>query len=401
MNVAYDAQGAGNLASIGSYTFSYDGENRMVTSTLAGTTTTYAYDGEGRRVQKIATSRTTTFVYDAQGQLAAEYESAPASEPCATCWVTVDHLGSTRLLTDASGNPKEQHDYLPFGEEIFAGSGGRTTAQGYLSAGTPEGVNTLFTGKERDAETVSSAMQGLDYFGARYFSAAQGRFTSPDWSGKPQPIPYADLKDPQTLDLYDYLRNNPLNRTDPDGHCCWDELVAAYRYVKSVAYLKIEGGRGLGVAAKVGPAKIDIEGKNAIEMRFASPDSTKKQVTELGAKIEIGPVKLGLSTSSEKLLAKNDQIAPADEKVESSVLPGFEIGDHGTHGTGSGWDIGIGVGGYLVVGGGIEIGVNGQKIVNDIRNLLNMPARPALPPYETRSDSSDGGPNPSPPARNE
>jgi hypothetical protein len=36
---------------------------------------------------------------------------------------------------------------------------------------------------------------GLDFFGARYFSAAQGRFTSPDGSATPQPIPYADLKD--------------------------------------------------------------------------------------------------------------------------------------------------------------------------------------------------------------
>lgn len=70
-----------------------------------------------------------------------------------------------------------------------------------------------FTGKERDAET------GLDYFGARYFSGAQGRFTSPDWSATPQPVPYADLTDPQTLNLYSYVRNNPLIKADPDGHC--------------------------------------------------------------------------------------------------------------------------------------------------------------------------------------
>ena len=77
-----------------------------------------------------------------------------------------------------------------------------------------------FTGKERDSETLSSAdPDGLDYFGARYFSAAQGRFTSPDWSDAPQTVPYADLADPQTLNLYAYVRNNPLARTDPTGHC--------------------------------------------------------------------------------------------------------------------------------------------------------------------------------------
>jgi RHS repeat-associated protein len=59
---------------------------------------------------------------------------------------------------------------------------------------------------------------GLDYFGARYFSAAQGRFTTPDWSATPQPVPYADLANPQTLNLYAYVRNNPLSRVDPDGH---------------------------------------------------------------------------------------------------------------------------------------------------------------------------------------
>lgn len=70
-----------------------------------------------------------------------------------------------------------------------------------------------FTGKERDAET------GLDYFGARYLSSAQGRWMSPDWSATPQPIPYADLRDPQTLNLYGYVRNNPTGSADADGHC--------------------------------------------------------------------------------------------------------------------------------------------------------------------------------------
>jgi RHS repeat-associated protein len=63
-----------------------------------------------------------------------------------------------------------------------------------------------FTGKERDAET------GLDYFGARYMSAAQGRFTSPD-------APFVDQNpaDPQSWNLYGYVRNSPLVGIDPDG----------------------------------------------------------------------------------------------------------------------------------------------------------------------------------------
>ena len=65
--------------------------------------------------------------------------------------------------------------------------------------------------------------RGLDYFLARYYSGAQGRFMSPDWSADPQPVPYANLEYPQTLNLYSYAGNNPLSRTDPDGHF-WKEL---------------------------------------------------------------------------------------------------------------------------------------------------------------------------------
>jgi RHS repeat-associated protein len=62
-----------------------------------------------------------------------------------------------------------------------------------------------FTGKERDTES------GLDDFGARYYSSAMGRFMSPDSFG-------GHLEDPQTLNRYSYVGNNPLSRTDPDGH---------------------------------------------------------------------------------------------------------------------------------------------------------------------------------------
>jgi RHS repeat-associated protein len=70
------------------------------------------------------------------------------------------------------------------------------------------------TGKERDSES------GNDYFEARYYSSAMGRFMSPDWSAKEDPVPYANLEDPQSLNLYAYVRNNPLTRVDADGHCC-------------------------------------------------------------------------------------------------------------------------------------------------------------------------------------
>jgi len=70
-----------------------------------------------------------------------------------------------------------------------------------------------FTGKDRDP------VMGEDYFGARYYKNDLGRFYSPDWSASPQPVPYAKLDDPQSLNLYAYALDNPVRNIDKDGHC--------------------------------------------------------------------------------------------------------------------------------------------------------------------------------------
>ena len=69
-----------------------------------------------------------------------------------------------------------------------------------------------FTGKERDAES------SLDNFGARYYASSMGRFMSPDWAARPPAVPYAVFGDPQSLNLYTYVRNDPVSRADADGH---------------------------------------------------------------------------------------------------------------------------------------------------------------------------------------
>ena len=69
-----------------------------------------------------------------------------------------------------------------------------------------------FTGKQRDDES------GLDDFGARYYSSQLGRFVSADWSGVPAPVPYANLTNPQTLNLYALVHENPATFADLDGH---------------------------------------------------------------------------------------------------------------------------------------------------------------------------------------
>lgn len=117
----------------------------------------------------------------------------------AVSYYVLDHLGSTSVLADAAGNILNDSDYTPYGGEIPFTTG--NPAQHYK-----------FTGKERDSET------GNDYFGARYFENTMGRWLSPDWSAKVEPVPYSKLDDPQSLNLYAYVGNNPMMRVDPDGH---------------------------------------------------------------------------------------------------------------------------------------------------------------------------------------
>lgn len=120
-------------------------------------------------------------------------------------WLVNDQLGTPRMVIDQTGSLAgvSRHDYFPFGEEMQAGGNWRAPARGY---GADDHVRQQFTSKERDDET------GLDYFEARYFSSAMGRFTSPDeFTGGPDelydfanaasdnPTFYADLSNPQSL----------------------------------------------------------------------------------------------------------------------------------------------------------------------------------------------------------
>lgn len=156
------------------------------------------------------------------GQLIAEYTSGSPSGS-GTSYLTSDHLGSTRVVMKPDGSVA-RYDYLPFGEEIPSTVGGRSSVAGY---GGSDNTRQKFTQKERDSES------GLDYFLARYYSSAQGRFTSPDESAnvglmaagtnikivpKIGPLPYADIENPQSMNKYQYTLSNPLKFVDPDGH---------------------------------------------------------------------------------------------------------------------------------------------------------------------------------------
>lgn len=258
--INYDA--AGNQTKdllTGNGTRAFDAENRIITASESGSNANeYCYDGDGHRVKRyVAREDTETWqVYGANGELLGEYdadndpatpkkeygyrngellitaEPAPPCELLGVCgeigwlttpgavqWLVTDQLGTPRMIFDLTGSlaTTERHDYLPFGEELTS-QGLRPAAQGY---GIDAGVRQKFTSKERDSET------GLDYFGARYYASDQGRFTTVDPLGET-----ARISDPQTMNRYTFVLNNPLRYVDPDGlkeKTAWEELTAEER----------------------------------------------------------------------------------------------------------------------------------------------------------------------------
>jgi len=102
-----------------------------------------------------------------------------------------DHLGSSRVVTDSAGTIVEESDFYPFGGE-------RVIVDSLDN-------NYKFTGHERDGES------GLDYMKARHFASSLARFPQPD------SFAFSSLTNPQSLNLYAYVLNNPLRFIDPTG----------------------------------------------------------------------------------------------------------------------------------------------------------------------------------------
>ncbi len=170
-----------------------------------GSSATYSYDGNGLRVKKVSGSTTTVYIFSGS-KVIAEYDNsaAPGSpsreyiysgsvllakiEAGATTYFHSDHL-SNRVLSDSAGNVLGQRGHYPFGETWY-------------EAGTTTKIK--FTTYERDSESTN------DYAMARTYINRFGRFSSAD--------PLAGvLADPQSLNRYTYVLNDPCSLTDPLG----------------------------------------------------------------------------------------------------------------------------------------------------------------------------------------
>lgn len=115
-------------------------------------------------------------------------------------YVFQDIQGSTRAVMSGACIV-ERHDYLPFGEEIGAGTGLRASGQGYGATDTNRQKYAL---TERDDAT------GLDHTWWRKYENTAGRWTSSDPLG-------GSIGDPQSFNRYAYVENDPVNFVDPSG----------------------------------------------------------------------------------------------------------------------------------------------------------------------------------------
>lgn len=244
---SYDAAGDITLDTNpnGTHQYLYDAEGRVcaVESAAAdgiNVMTGYVYDAAGQRVAKGAIKswscdpstngfgaavNETDYILDQSGHQITEMASDPSGNMVwmhTNVWAAGqligtydadglhfyqnDWLGTRRAQTDYAGVQQQTCTSLPFGDGL------NCSGAGQYAPSLQYPTEHHFTGKERDAES------GNDYFGARYYASSVGTFLSPDWSAKEEPVPYAKLDNPQTLNLYQYLRNNPLGGVDPDGH---------------------------------------------------------------------------------------------------------------------------------------------------------------------------------------
>lgn len=312
--LGYDT--AGNVQSYNGYAMSYDAENRKVSASGAGGSGSYVYDGEGKRVKRVTAGQEWWYIYGIGGELLEEYlstapttvkkqygyrggqllvvwDSAQTGDQ-AWKWLVQDHLDSMRMESDKSGSltGMKRHDYLPFGEELTASVGAQRSGVGYEPPAS--NIRQKFGSKERDFET------GLDYFGARYYSSGMGRWTSPDWSETPEPIPHADLTTPQSLNLYTYVYNNPLFTADSDGHSP-DVPEWLQRLINAAA------GRGYKTDAELEAEKRAAETKRAQEAYKAAEELKKlgfdpdqisqlsnQQVTDLYNALQKGEIPDGI-----------------------------------------------------------------------------------------------------------
>jgi RHS repeat-associated protein len=225
-NYAYDANGS--MIVRDSQRFDYDAENRLTTVTGTNKITFFGYAGNGARLWKQTTGTNTLQLWigdnyeEKQGQIL--FHVLAAGQMVCTFDATgtnvyeyyhADNLHSSSVMTDHSGNRVQHYEYSAYGRDRF------TESTNAFS------VTRRYTSQKLDEDT------GLYFYGARYYDQQLARFTQPD-----DMIP--NIFEPQSLNRYSYVRNNPLKYTDPTGH--WEWPAWTYNWIPDSVANYLGGG---------------------------------------------------------------------------------------------------------------------------------------------------------------
>jgi RHS repeat-associated protein len=202
---SYSSDLFGNLTQDLARNFNYDWNNRLTSVTKSSLTTTYDYGEDGLRIRKNTPSLTTLYI-DKYTELKGsdiirhiflgDRLIASRDEVNNLIYNHADHLRSSNLKTDSVGNIIKRIEYLPFGSKR-------------MQSGTYDNIKIRFTSQYDDEES------DLYYYQQRYYDPILSRFITAD----PLYLEEIDKRavDTQELNLYAYVRNNPLKNSDPEG----------------------------------------------------------------------------------------------------------------------------------------------------------------------------------------
>jgi len=165
--------------------------------------------------------------------------------------------------------------------------------------------NYKFEGKERDTETNN------DDFGARYYSSRFGRWLSADWSAIPVPVPYANLTNPQTLNLYAMVSDNPETFADLDGHCYPVCTVLFGAALGAVAGALAETGGELLKGQHLSPGKI---------AKAAGAGAITGAITGLAGPEAGAAVKLGLSVAGSVIGGAAERASNGEKVADTKAV---------------------------------------------------------------------------------
>ena len=343
----YDANG--NMVSGSGLSLVYNDANQLIeviNESDSSTVAEYFYDSNGQRVKKIENGIATYYIGD---YLETRIHGGNVDNTCyyfannervarkdsdgSKYYYHGDHLGSTSVVSDEAGALSEKVSYYPYGS---------------VKEQVGEGSTYLFTDQEFDDES------GLYYYGARYYNPELTRFTQPDTITQ-------DVYNPQNLNRYSYVLNNPLKYTDPSGleiiiggvlvllfgSLVYHGIKYQYEYCKNnpvdpsdlgaLLNIEVEGAKGM-VVASIGY----LTGKIFTAMGFDQPLSflAGRAGAYIGGKIlppagkkesNVEPIKRGDDIGGKPTPPPPDPTPPVPTGKDDSFIGDSTRGTLGSH----------------------------------------------------------------------